>query len=82
MIADNMDLCPNIAERYNGYFDTDGCPDQIPVSSLSDADFDGIVDTLDDCKYQQETYNQFQDKTVALILFLMIILSLLQNINL
>ena len=32
-----------------------------PVSSLSDADFDGVIDSLDDCKYQQEIYNQFQD---------------------
>ena len=54
-------MCPNIAERYNGYFDSDGCPDRIPISSLSDADFDGIIDSLDECKYQQETYNQFQD---------------------
>ena len=34
----------------------------IPTSSLSDADFDGIADSLDSCKYQQETYNQFQDE--------------------
>ena len=43
-----LDLCPNLAERYNGYFDTDGCPDVIPPSSLSDADFDGVTDTLDE----------------------------------
>ena len=35
-------------------FDTDGCPDRIPISTLSDADFDGIIDSLDVCKYEQE----------------------------
>ena len=46
-IPDNMDLCPTLPERYNGYFDTDGCPDRMfMLSSLSDADFDGIIDTF------------------------------------
>ena len=31
------------------------------MSSLSDADSDGIIDSLDDCKYQPEIYNLFQD---------------------
>jgi hypothetical protein len=39
----------------------DGCPDVTPVSSLSDADSDGVIDSLDDCKYQPEIYNLFQD---------------------
>ena len=50
-IPDGVDLCPTAAERYNGYFDKDGCPDNVPVNSLTDTDFDGFIDTLDVCKY-------------------------------
>ena len=50
-------LCPTLPERYNGYFDTDGCPDNVYVESLADADFDGVIDYLDNCKYEREVYN-------------------------
>ena len=54
-------MCPTAPERYNGYFDTDGCPDNVPVNSLSDADFDGLIDSVDLCKYDKEVYNNFED---------------------
>jgi hypothetical protein len=32
-IKDNADACPSSKETYNGYQDTDGCPDTVPASS-------------------------------------------------
>ena len=31
-IKDNADACPSSKETYNGYQDTDGCPDTVPVT--------------------------------------------------
>jgi hypothetical protein len=32
-IRDNADACPSSKETYNGYQDTDGCPDSVPSTS-------------------------------------------------
>ena len=34
-IPDNLDKCPKEAETFNGYQDTDGCPDTVPSESSS-----------------------------------------------
>jgi len=60
-IPDETDLCPTIGERYNGFQDTDGCPDTIAYDSTGDADFDGVTDNIDQCPQSRETYNRFQD---------------------
>ena len=36
-IADSNDACPTQPETFNGYQDTDGCPDTAPAPSSSDA---------------------------------------------
>ena len=28
----------------------------------TDSDYDGVLDAFDDCKYAQETYNNFEDE--------------------
>ena len=48
-IPDNIDLCINDPEVYNGYLDTDGCPDVQLDSSFDDKDGDGIADQFDIC---------------------------------
>lgn len=53
-IPDNMDQCPDLAEDFDGYADTDGCPDL-------DNDGDGIPDVNDDCPNQAEDFDGFQD---------------------
>jgi OOP family OmpA-OmpF porin len=39
-IVDSKDKCPNEAESFNGYEDTDGCPDELPTQVK---DFTGIL---------------------------------------
>ena len=46
------------------------------VESL-DSDSDGIRDTVDFCIYAKETYNNYQDKTVALMNLLLIYLQII-----
>ncbi len=58
-IPDSRDQCITSQETYNGYQDTDGCPDTVPAPS--DADADGITDANDACPSQPETYNGYQD---------------------
>lgn len=58
-IPDSRDLCKTQKENYNGYQDTDGCPDSPPVNT--DSDGDGILDPGDACPSQAETVNGYQD---------------------
>ena len=58
-IIDNLDLCPTQPETYNGFEDTDGCPDTF--DSVIDSDRDGIPNVSDACPLQPETYNSFKD---------------------
>lgn len=63
-IPDSTDLCDFTPERYNGFQDTDGCPDDNPVGFVSlttDLDGDGIVDGDDLCPSQPENFNTIQD---------------------
>jgi len=57
-IDDSDDQCVNDVETMNGFEDTDGCPDVIPIDDL---DNDGIDDSLDNCPTQSETVNGFED---------------------
>jgi outer membrane protein OmpA-like peptidoglycan-associated protein len=54
-IKDKEDACPNSAEDFDGYEDTDGCPDR-------DNDGDGVMDVQDDCPDQPEDRDGFQDE--------------------
>ncbi len=60
-IPDSSDSCPTQKETVNGYQDTDGCPDTVPVTLPKDTDNDGIEDNLDSCPTQAETFNGYQD---------------------
>jgi len=53
-IPDNVDACPDAAEDFDGFADTDGCPDP-------DNDGDGVLDTNDDCPNQSEDFDGYQD---------------------
>ena len=53
-VPDNVDACPDAAEDFDGFADTDGCPDP-------DNDGDGILDINDDCPNQAEDFDGFQD---------------------
>ena len=55
-IPDCRDLCPNQPEDYQGYEDSDGCPD-----GERDTDGDGIPDYRDKCPLEPEDKNGFQD---------------------
>jgi len=57
-IFDLSDSCINQPETFNGFQDTDGCPDTLPVL---DTDGDGILDDVDQCVALPETFNGFQD---------------------
>ena len=57
-IFDDVDVCPDQAETINGFEDSDGCPDVVPVL---DSDNDGIFDDVDVCPDQAETINGFED---------------------
>ena len=46
-IPDDTDVCIDQKERYNGYQDTDGCPDIPPYLTEKDTDGDGIIDGTD-----------------------------------
>ncbi len=58
-IFDLVDGCINQPETLNGFQDTDGCPDTVPIA---DTDGDGILDDVDQCVSLPETFNQFQDE--------------------
>ncbi len=53
-IPDNSDACPDAPEDFDGFADTDGCPDP-------DNDGDGVLDVNDDCPNQAEDFDGFQD---------------------
>ncbi len=52
---DPEDKCPEKPENYNGFEDTDGCPDE------PDTDGDGIVDLTDDCELLAEDKDGYLD---------------------
>ncbi len=53
-IADRLDACPRDPEDFDGFEDTDGCPDE-------DNDQDGILDSADACPDSPEDRDGFQD---------------------
>jgi len=53
-IVDSKDKCPDDPEDYDGYMDSDGCPDP-------DNDNDGIPDAVDKCPSDPEDKDGFQD---------------------
>ncbi len=54
-IADADDQCPDQPEDFDGYQDTDGCPD-------FDNDGDGILDVNDQCPNQPEDFDGYEDQ--------------------
>jgi outer membrane protein OmpA-like peptidoglycan-associated protein len=54
-IEDKVDACPNDPEDFDGFEDTDGCPDL-------DNDKDGIADKIDKCPDLVEDFDGFQDE--------------------
>lgn len=54
-VVDALDACPMDAEDYDGFLDSDGCPDP-------DNDSDGILDAVDACPTLAETLNDFEDE--------------------
>jgi len=64
-IPDINDFCDFTPERFNGFEDTDGCPDDDPEffdpSSIVDQDGDGILDVDDSCPNVPELFNGIQD---------------------
>ena len=66
-IDDRWDQCLNESENYNGFADTDGCPDVIGAESAvgwntpPDFDLDGYADDLDGCPSEPETWNKYND---------------------
>lgn len=53
-IPDDIDQCPTAAEDFDGFQDSDGCPDP-------DNDGDGILDVNDKCPDQAEDFDGFED---------------------
>ncbi|MBX3181225.1 MAG: OmpA family protein [Polyangiaceae bacterium] len=53
---DTEDACPDEPENFNGYQDTDGCPDD------PDTDGDGIPDSRDQCVLQPEDKDGYLDE--------------------
>lgn len=53
-IADDKDVCPDVAEDKDGFQDADGCPDD-------DNDQDGIADSVDHCPDVAEDRDGFED---------------------
>jgi OmpA-OmpF porin, OOP family len=53
-LVDNDDQCPDDPEDFDGFQDSDGCPDP-------DNDGDGIADIHDRCPNEPETFNNFDD---------------------
>jgi len=56
-IPDCRDLCLETREDFNGYEDSDGCPD-----NTRDSDGDGIADWRDKCPFEKEDQNNYQDE--------------------
>ena len=54
-IPDDIDTCPDQPENYNGFQDTDGCPDDM------DSDNDGVPDSRDQCLMEPEDKDGYQD---------------------
>ncbi len=54
-IPDASDKCPTAAEDFDGFEDTDGCPDV-------DNDGDGILDVKDQCPNRAEDFDGFEDE--------------------
>ncbi len=54
-IPDDVDQCPTAAEDFDGFQDSDGCPDP-------DNDGDGILDVNDKCPDQAEDFDGFEDE--------------------
>jgi hypothetical protein len=54
-IPDRADKCPSQPEDFDGYQDTDGCPD-------ADNDGDGVLDVNDDCPARAEDFDGFNDQ--------------------
>ncbi len=54
-LLDPDDQCPDVPENFNGFQDTDGCPDD------PDTDGDGLVDTRDSCPLDPEDRDQYLD---------------------
>jgi outer membrane protein OmpA-like peptidoglycan-associated protein len=54
-ILDDADLCPDVAEDFDSWQDTDGCPEP-------DNDSDGIGDTADGCPNDAEDRDGFRDE--------------------
>lgn len=68
-IPDDVDLCPDEPENFNGFEDDDGCPDYRPARLLTaeeasdgDRDGDGIPDSLDLCPDEPEDFDGFEDE--------------------
>jgi outer membrane protein OmpA-like peptidoglycan-associated protein len=55
-IPDDVDTCPNDPENYNGFQDTDGCPDD------PDSDMDGVADSRDQCILDPEDKDGYLDE--------------------
>ena len=53
-IRNSDDLCPNVAEDYDGFKDDDGCPEL-------DNDNDGLTDGNDKCPNEPEDIDGFED---------------------
>jgi len=54
-VSDGDDNCPEIPEDYDGFEDTDGCPD-------IDNDRDNISDILDKCPDEAEDFDNYMDE--------------------
>jgi outer membrane protein OmpA-like peptidoglycan-associated protein len=54
-IPDDQDACPDRPEDYDGFEDSDGCPD-------IDNDMDRVLDIADKCPNVPETYNGYEDE--------------------
>ncbi len=54
-IYNELDLCPDEPEDFDGFEDEDGCPDY-------DNDRDGIVDLKDKCPDEAEDFDGFEDE--------------------
>jgi outer membrane protein OmpA-like peptidoglycan-associated protein len=53
-IMGSLDRCPDEAEDFDGFEDSDGCPER-------DNDKDGVDDLLDKCEGQLEDFDGFED---------------------
>ena len=55
-IPDAIDKCPDLRETYNGFEDSDGCPDD------PDTDGDGVPDSRDACLLEPEDKDGYLDE--------------------